>query len=385
MKVHNNYQSKQNNLLFSGVRIPTATNTRLNNKFLSAKSIDFYCHGGPDEDTADSLKPLLEYAQKNKIKVNVCINYKKTKGLFYRPPKKYIKKDSEPSELTFILDFNSKAKISKAFQEVFNKSKPEDRRGFDHHEKLDDLIEGDEIYINKNAKSACELVFDFFNDLGKKLKKKDLESLYCGMLSDYEKSKFIEIKNGKLIKLPTLKEDPIAKKMLKKIESQLSEESKNKIYKHLDILTNLTLKEERFRKKLFSEVRVLPNKKWAYSMIDPNDKLFLSLGMKNERTGKIYKDLYSRALNGVAHDENFSLKQKEELNNIKGIILLYRSGGSYQLSVKSKDNSAIRLVNKANINGGGKPHSAGGRILSIEKNDVDNFINKILTAADSIN
>lgn len=384
MRIQNNYQTKQNNLLFSGARIPTATSTKFNNKFLSAKSIDFYCHSDPDQDTGNALRPLVGYALAKGIKVNICINYKKTKGLFYRPPKKYLKKDSEPSELTFILDFNSKAKIPKAHRNTFYKSKPEDRTGLDHHNKLEDLIEGDEIYINKDAKSACELVFDVFNDIGRKLNKKESEGLYCGMLSDYEKSKLIEIKNGKLIKLPSLDEDPVAKELLEKIESQLNEESKNKIYKHLDILTNLTPKEEKFRKKLFSEVKVLPNKKWAYSMIDPNDKDWISLGMKNERTGKILKNMYSRTLNGVAHDENFTPKQREELKNIKGIILLYRSGGAYQLSVKSKDDSALRLVNAINIDGGGKPHSAGGRILSIEKDDVNNFINKALNTAQTM-
>lgn len=383
MKIQNDYKRKYNNVPFKGVIIPKEINLRFKNKFLNARSIDIVCHGSPDQDTGNAARPILRWGRQKGKEINICVNWIKTKGLFYRPPKRYLKKNSEPADLIFILDFNSKAKIPKTYLDTFNKTKPENIIGLDHHEQRNDAIKGD-IYIDKTAKSACGVVYRFFEGLGEKLPRKDLESLYCGMLSDYEKSKLIEIKNGNLIKLPALDDDKNSKEILEKIESQLSKRSKTKVYKNLDVLSNLTLKEKFFRKKLFSDIKFLPNKQWAYIIIEPDDKKWISLGMKNTRTSQILKDLCSNTLNDNINNEFLSKTQKEQLKNIKGIIIFYRSEGAYQLSAKSKDDSAIKLINTLGI-GGGKPNRAGGRILSIEKNDVNNFINKALNAAETLN
>lgn len=353
------------------------------------KTIDVKCHASPDEDTVNSaLAVINDWLKKNGKKISVCVNYNKTKGLYARPLKKEIKKGSKPSDLTLIFDFNGKSKVPKSFMDVFEKTKSENIFGFDHHTKTKETFDGN-LYIDDTAKSTCGIVFRFFEALGEKISKKSLKNLYCGMLSDYQKSGLVDIKNSKLIKLPDLDLDKNSKEVLEKIETQLSEKAKAKIYKHLDVLSHLTEKEKSFQKRLFKETKVTPKGNLAYVVLEPNDKDWLKLGMKNARTTILLRNWRLNAINNKTNDI-FRPQQKEELKNLKGAIIFYRSGGAYQMSTHSKDNYAERLTNYVikNINPDlqlyGHPTRRGGRILSLQKDEVEKFINGFLDSADKV-
>ncbi len=53
------------------------------------------------------------------------------------------------------------------------------------------------------------------------------------------------------------------KYVLEKVEAQLGEEQKEEVYRHLDVMSNLSHDERAFRKKLISGIKTSPNGKLA--------------------------------------------------------------------------------------------------------------------------
>ncbi len=388
-----NTQHKNKNLSynasFRAAPMPVKTAKMFNSIMLNpnVKTADIFCHASPDEDTVNAAKVINNYLKKSGIKTSFCVYGPKLKGLFLGHGKFNIKKDQKPSDLTIILDFISESKISKSFVNIYNESK--NIIGFDHHQKTHDKLKG-LFYNDDSAYSCCGIIYRFFESLGEKLSKSDLKSLYCGVLSDYQKSKLITFDNFKLVKLPALNTDKNSKEVLEKIESQLSEKQRNKIYTHLDVLSKLTPEEKSFKENLYSKVKVTPNAKLAYVIIDPDDKEWISLGMKNTKTSPILRNLRLKLLNGVQNDNIFTPEQKEQFKNLKGAIVFYRAGNVYQMSLHTKNQYATDLIEyiKKNLNpdlvAGGHPDRAGGRIFSLDKNEINTFINNFLIAAEKL-
>lgn len=355
------------------------------------KAVDVYCHASPDEDTVNSAKVINNWIKRQGKITSFCVSSQKLKGLFLGHGQFKIKKDEKPADLAMILDFSSESKVSRGYLELLKKSK--NVLGIDHHQVSDDNLDC-HFYRDTSAASCCGIIYRLFESLGEKLNKSDLRSLYCGVLSDYQKSKLVKFQNfdkgRQLVRLPLLEADKNSKEVLEKIESQLSTKEKAKIYKHIDVLSDLKPSEKAFRKRIFSDVKTTNNGKLAYVIIEPKDKEWISLGMKNSRTSPILRDLRLRLLNGINYDEAFSSEQRQKFQNIQGAIVFYRAGGVYQMSLTTKNDYANKLMAyiRENINpnliGGGHPDRQGARIFSIEKNQVTDFINSFLTAAENI-
>lgn len=362
------------------------------------KTFDVFCHASPDDDTVNSAAPLIRLLKKYGKEVYVCVNKKKTKELFYSP--KNIKKDSIPSNQAITLDFNGFSKVPTSYKAFFKKIDPNNIFGFDHHLKNDDTISGN-LYIDSSAKSCSGVIFRLFEGLGEKLHKNDLRNLYCGMLSDYQKSKLVKIEKGKLIKTEYLDADKNSKEVLEKIEKRLNDKDKAKIINHLDVLSNLTPSEKLFMKRIFSEVDVTKNGKMAYLVIDPEDADWKSLGMDNFRTSEILRYLRLKLINNVQASEKFTPEQKIKMKNLQGAAIFYRADSVYQISMHSKLDGveATSLLEQARksfskyaqekgsslkLDGGGHPHRAGGRMHSLEKEDVNQFVKSFMDAFEKI-
>lgn len=392
----NNYNSLNNykaNVSFKAKPVSSETALSYINKIkdYGAKRIHLYGHSSLDDDAECSKHVFSHLLKKLGIKNYICARKEQIRGL-YLSNSKEIKKGTKQPDLIVTLDFNDIRRIPKLFKKTFEKNKPGNIVGLDHHLKTDTL-KGD-FYIDDTAHSCCGIVFRFAEALGVKLGKKDFKSLYCGMLSDYQKSKLIKIENGQIIKMPALFEDKNSLEVLGKVEKQLNNKAKAKVLKHLDIMANLNKNEKDFMAKLFSMVEVTPNGKLAYAIIDPHDKQWAEIGMDNDRTSAIIRDLRLRLLNGIEKDKMFTQKQKENSKNLKAAMVFYRTSGKthgcYQMSIHSKDGYAQKLLKyiKANINpnleGDGHEDRAGGRIHSIVNSEINKFINSFLEAAKNI-
>lgn len=383
------------NYLCSAMRVPKPVLKSFEQKLLNAKIIDVHTHCSPDEDTVNSAKVIYRWIKGLGKDVSICVNPKETKGLFFKNSKNIkIKTDlTKKSDLAFVCDFNSTERISEKYRKSLEVIKEKDIIGLDHHISSGNTI-SENIFIDVKARSNCGLTFRFLNGLKIKWKKADLESLYCGMLSDYRKSKLINIANtsegSKLVKLPNLYKDKKAKNVLAKLESKLNQNSKDKIYKHLDILSRLTPAEKAFRTNIVSHVQVTKNGELAYIVIPPGDNAFKLVGGDNTTTSTIMSDLRPRLLN-PENEPIFPPKLKAKLKNVKGAMIFYPTSekglGIYQMSIHSKTNYANILINyiKKNLNSdliaGGHADRAGGRVMSCKKQDVEKFIEDFLTAA----
>lgn len=401
MLINQNYNLKSNKInnspSFGAKVIPYEVGAKYKKLLLKGDTVDIYCHMSPDDDTVNSMKVFAGWLKRHGKKVSVCINPAETKHLYFSPKKYTIKTGSQISDavlpdVALVLDFNGKSRIDKAYINEFEKCKPENVVCFDHHIPMENPIEGN-VYRDETAMSCCSIVYRFFESIGEKLKKNELKSLYCGILSDYSKSKLVEVSNNDLIKFSRLDEDKNSKEILERIEKQLDKKDRIKIYKHLDILSNLTKEEKALKKHLYSKVEVTKNGKLAYVVLDPEDEAWRSAGMDGTRTSAILRELREKLVSDQTN-KNFSPEQQKKIKDAKGAIIFYRkkdtADSTYQMSFTAKGNYAQELVDyiRANINPnlqeGGHPNRRGGKIYSIAQNEVNAFINSFLTAAEKV-
>ena len=280
-----------------------------------------------------------------------------------------------------------------SFKNLFAQNKPENIIGYDHHTKGEAPLNGN-FYVDDSAKSCCGVLTRFFEGLDRKLNKADTKSLYCGMVSDYKKSGLLKITKENnaynVQKTEKLLNDKNSLEVFNKLDKQLSLEEKNNIYKHLDPLSRLTQNEKLLRKRLFRDIKVTPNGKMAYIVIPPKDKLWQKVGMDTPATSEILKDLRVRVAENPSNVDFLSSEQKKDMKNVDTVIAFYRKSGSfdeYRMSIHSKSNSALKLIDNAKISNsqitaGGHPDRAGGKIDSIAENDVRNFVNALVKASD---
>lgn len=394
--ISGNHVKNQKNVAFRAAAFPFAWRNAIMRAIDPAESIDLYVHAFTDDDSGNACKVLSNVFKSWGKKVNICIGRKGMKTLFSKFRTRKTTTDT-PADLTFIVDFNAQERIPSSFRNIFFKNPRYQIYGLDHHTQAQDFVNGN-IYCDNTARSCCGVVYRFLQSINMedKIGKKNLQRLYCGMLSDYTKTELIKVENNKLIKLKALDEDENSKDVLEKVEAQLSEEQKAEVYKHLDVMSNLSDTEKAFREKLISSIKTSTNGKLAYIEIDPNDKDWYELKMDNYRTSTILRDLRVRLMDGVKHDNLFCDKQKEQLKNAEGAIIFYRvqrtNGDLYQMSIHTKGNYATRLITEArklwyekkafiHFEAGGHDNRAGGRISSYSQEDANAYVKCFVDAA----
>lgn len=397
--ISRNHVKNQRTVAFKAAPFPFGWRNKLIAAINEAQTIDLYVHAFADDDAANACKVMAEFFKSRGKKVNICIGRKGMKSLFSKFRTRKTSTDA-PADLTFVLDFNAQERVPSSFRNIFFRNPRYQIYGLDHHTQAQDYVNGN-IYVDSTAKSCCGVVYRFFESINMedKIGKKSLQRLYCGMLSDYTKAELIKVKHNKLIKLDALNADPNSKYVLEKVEAQLSEEQKEEVYRHLDVMSNLTHTERAFRKKLISGIKTSPNGKLACIEINPNDQDWINLQMDNYRTSTILRDLRVRLIDGIQHDSLFSDKQKKELKKVEGAIVFYRvqrsKGDLYQMSIHTKGDYATRLITEArklwyaktaviHFEAGGHDNRAGGRISSFTQEDADNYVNCFVNAAEKI-
>lgn len=379
-----NNLNTQNNLSFKAKPISIEEALRLKTALLKGGTSGIYPHDSADLDAAKGSNFLRRRLKKWQQKAVIFSENRGLKYLGFSKKTVHIEYARPNNLISF--DHGSTERFPKVFARALEEIPPEDRVVVDHHKlSKDTAIKCGYSYIDTTAKSCCAIMYRLVEALGEKLNKNDLRDLYAGMLSDYEKSELVKFKNSKLIKQPALDKDKNAKEVLEKVEAQLSQKDRDKIYKHLDILSNLTPREQALRTKLLSQVQVTPNGKLAYIIIPLGDKNWSSMGMDTIRNSDILRDVRLTILN--------SPKKDEKLKNIEGVMIFYREKPStdslYKMSIHSINNYAQRLTDRVKATTdlkttGGHEDRAGGRIFSVQPDDVQEFINHFLQASQAL-
>lgn len=394
-----NSKSKNRKNVRFGLRpIPKTISAILQQKLLDAKRADIFVHISPKVDADAAVSAVqLEKALKGKgIEVHIHSDGENVNDLTFSPIHQDMTNSQSKSDVSLLLDVNELSRIDGTPQE--------NPVVIDHHVDRGN-IKSDYKYIDETARSCSGIIYKFLKGWNIKCSKEDLQNFLYGMLDDYQKSKLIKIEGFKLIKLHALKKDKNSKKVLQEVQRQLKKKDRNAVYKRLDVISTLNNREKELRKKLFSDIQVSPNGKLAYVIIEPDNKLWDSLGMDNHRNSTILRDLRTRLINGIQKDKMFTNEQKKRFKNLKGAVVFYKSTDSngnyvYQISMHTKKSTdALKVLDNVKtewnkyierngknieIQGGGHENRAGGRILSSDRDDIEAYINCFLKASESI-
>lgn len=353
--------------------------------------IDIYCHSSADEDTINSAKVFYNWLTKNGKDVKICVPKAEIEKLYFSTKDYNLKGcNNVIPDKSVVLDFNSKERLGASYTDLFNRNSHQNIIGYDHHTPSN-MLKGN-FYIDDSAKSCCGVLTRFFEGLGEKLSKNDRKNLYCGMISDYKKSGLLSLnrtENGyNLIKKDKLLKDKNSLEVFNKLDKSLDNKDKQEIYIHLDPLARLTSDEKILQEKLYSQLNVSPNGKMAYVIIPPNDKLWKKVGMDTPTTSEILKDIRTQVSTDSQKAEFLSDEQKLKMKDVNTVIAFYQKDNEYRMSIHSRSNSALKLIDyiKENINpniiAGGHSDRAGGKVDSLKKEDVNNFINSFIKASD---
>jgi len=409
------YSFKKDHLSFSASTIPLNVRKTFKSRIDDSESIYIFCHSSPDEDTFNSAKVLANWLTLLGKKVKIVIE-DKLKNLFtkYSDGLEFVDPSNadnlDKTDLAIVVDCNSMKRLPNAGIDFLNKYKKSEIIGLDHHEPNsgEDLIgnldvnSNNPFYIDTTAKSCCSIIYRLFEGLGINLTRENAESLYCGLLSDLNKFRYITLgnKNGisTIERTDEIKKFPETIDILDTLEHTLSSDKKSEIINHLDILSNLTSEERSFQKKLFSEkIQITKNGKLAYVVISPEDQEWKNIGQSTITTSRILSNLRQRVLINDPADSLIPDNLKGKLDKVKGVIVFYRgpivqnpSEETYKLSIHSKDNYDQKLIDFIRKNlypdlyAGGHPNRKGGNITTIEPKKCDLFVNYFITAAENI-
>lgn len=406
MKIQNNYNTKYNHTSFKAkyVSPEPANNIIKSIEDFKANLIYILTHSSMDDDGLCSTLLAKHILAAKGIKAKICAKSEQLQKLFMRKSKKIHTNLKKKPDLIIAVDFNDVKKIPKLLVEMFEGkgNKVADHKsglfegtnivGIDHHVDTKTL-KGD-FYIDPTARSCSGIWIRIANALGIKLSKKDYKIAYCGMLSDYEKSGLVEIKEGNLIKTQALLNDKNSLEVLEQAEAELNKKDKKDVIRHIDVMSRLTKTEKSFYKKMAKNVKISSNGKFAYVAIDSYDKDWAKIGMDNDITSNLIRHFRKEILKDSPDDKLFTSEQRENFKNIKASAVFYRTSpnfhGIYKISIHSKDDSAMKLLKQAEKLagieiGGGHPNRVGGKCLSIDKTETDKFISFFIEASKTLN
>lgn len=404
MQIQNNYNTKYNTPFQARYISPSRGNTFLKQFNPYMDKLIYVCtHSSMDNDGLCS-EFIANYVLGAKgIKTKICAKSEQLQKLFLSKSKEIHTKLKKKPDLIVAVDFNDVKKIPKLLVEMFegkgNKVKDyksgifegTDIVGVDHHVPEYNL-KGN-FYIDETARSCSGIWVRLADSLGVKLNKKHCKIAYCGMVSDYEKSGLVEIKKGKLIKLPALYNDKNSLEVLEKVEAKLSNKDKKEVHKHIDVMSRLTPQEKAFHKKMAKNIKISSNGKFAYVAIEPNDKDWAKVGMDNDTTSTLIRNFRKEILKESPDKKLFAPEQIEAFKNVQNVAIFYRtspkSHGVYKVSVHSRNNSALKLIRQAEAIsgqkiGGGHPNRGGGKLTSLDKTETEKFVNSFAQASEYI-
>jgi len=397
-----NIQNKPS-LSFGAKKFPTELSVKIAKKIKEAKSVDIFCHASPDEDTVNSATAIARWIKAQNKKVQIIAD-NKAKGTYISPDIKIVNpaQVNGEADIAFIVDFNSTKRVSKSSAKLINSYNPNNIIGLDHHEEMENTIITDDykqlFYIDNTAKSTCSIVYRLFESLGEKPEAETLSNLFCGMVDDFKKFRLINLFPDEVLKTEKMKEEKESEEVFDMVAEKLPETNMQSVLKHLDILGNLNPEEKVFQNKIFKEkIQFSQNNKLAFVVIEPQNTEWIALGQDNLVTSRIIGDFRQRIITNNPDDKLIPENIKQKLDKTQAIIVFYRGpkmensqDETYRLSINTKNNSAVKIIEEAklsgdaDITGGGHTDRAAAKIFSLDGQKCKNFIDCFIKAADKI-
>ena len=401
------------NIYFRANKIPKLQAEYINNRLLSSKSTDIFCHIATDEDSFNSAKIMYDYLSSNGVKPRIlCNNSKENYGF---DEKKYdivdLAKSPVPknrAETAICIDFSEPVRIRGRALKYLHTFPQADVFCIDHHNCDKPIIESNIIhksfeqepkiitpkngYMDTTARSAASILVRFFEALNIPMSSQQIDSAYCAMVDDMNKANLLSINNGQIVKSAALIKDKNADDVFKMVSGNISEDKKREILSHLDVLSHLSGQEQAFRENLFKKIMISDNKKFAYAIIEPNNKDWQKIGGDNSITSKILRDFRLRVLSHKNADKYINAEQIKKLQEVEAAAVFYPDykTGRYRISIHSNKDFAMKIIdyNRAHYNmdltAGGHEDRAGGSVQSLDEDVCSKWINAFILSAQNI-
>lgn len=401
------------NVNFKANKMPKEQAEYFNNQLLASDSVDIFCHTATDEDAFNSAKIMYDYLYSNGVKPRIiCSNASENYGF---DKKTYdiidVNKnipDGQRAQTALCLDFSDPIRIRGNefdYLKLFPKS---DVLCIDHHDTANPITDSNVItamqfnvpqidkakngYLDTTAKSAASMLVRFFEALKIPMTDNQKESAFCAMTDDMNKEKLIDISDGQIIKSYKLQNDYNARDVFESIEGSISDKKKTEILSHLDVLSRLKPKEKAFRLSLYKNIKITPNKKFAYVIIPPDDKNWKKIGGDTPTASKILRDFRTRILEHKKTDEFIDKDLLARIQDVQAIAVFYpdSKAGRYRVSMHSNKDYAFRIIDLIKkqyyspLKAGGHPNRAGGSTQTLDKNKCAIWANNFICAGENI-
>ncbi|MBR1617311.1 DHH family phosphoesterase [bacterium] len=396
--------------------------TRLKN----ANQVDIICHESPDRDTINSGIVLQDYLNRVNVKSQILIDANPSRTGIKKPDFHYknIALEGLPdtnSDTVIALDFSAKERVRPNVLQ-YMQSKP-NILCIDHHQGInlftqDCLViekpiqNADEIfqsavpcYVDSSALSATSILYRLYEALDEEITPKQAYSIMFGLVDDTAKRGYLRCDGTKGTIEPTrkLKQNKNAYEIFKTLKNKLDDDAIKRIAQSVDIMSNLSLEEQKFYDGLYDKIQYSPNGKIAYIEIPPNDPEWAELGSDNHRTHTILNRFRQDMLNNKFHDaalDNIEMaavfypaqdKYKMSAHTKHPVLLKFfkyieRLGNEYLLKIANIESANIKITYKpegkgiANFtsNAGGHPDRGGGKIFSTDPNVCHKWVQDIM-------
>lgn len=386
-------------------------------EFKKAKKVDILTHESTDRDGANSALALSSYLNSLGVQSRIIVSTKKIADLGLMVGNQKIvqanKTGKKDADTLICVDFSKIDRLPASLRSYL--ASASSVYCLDHHSNPDisDLLAKDEtlirkvngnpdlkldkliskgrdpnpmapIYVDTSAKSACSIIYRYFEALGKDIDNQTAYNLFSGFVDDTQKRGLVICDGRKGTVKPTKKlaTDANSYEIFKKLKSKLTKDQISAIAKNIDIMSSLTLPEKKFKSSLYNRLKFSKNGTIAYIEIPPFDRQWIELGMDNARTSTILNRFRQSVLNNDFKDPR--------LDKVKTAATFYRAGNVYRVSLHSKEESLLdffKYVDKNKIgnfalNSGGHQSRAGGKTPSVSKLACHRWVQSIVSCDD---
>lgn len=364
-----------------------------------SKSVDIICHESTDRDSLNSAIVMQSYMDSLGVNSRVIVSQEHSKLGITKPIFRYItsdkiNKNTEPPDTVLCLDFSAKERVQKNILDYIKKSK--NILCIDHHNGTnlfnkdyivirDSIDNSDKIietsvpcYVDSSAVSATSVIYRFFEALNKPVNNAQAFSLMYGFVDDGTKKGYFVCDGvqGAIIPTQKLIDDEKGFEIYVKLSQKIKKEQIKKIAQNIDVLSNLSEDEKKFKNSLYNRMEYSKNGKIAYVEIPPDDKQWMELGGDNSRTSAILNRFRQNIL--------------KDFKDIEAVFVFYEAEGRYKLSVHSSSPTLLDFFNyieKTRIpnftkNAGGHKERAGGKIFTIDPVKCHKWVEDIISCAD---
>lgn len=387
---------------FTANIMPKKCAEHINQKLLSAKTADIFCHTASDEDTFNSAKAMYSYLNSKGVTPRIIVSngkecYKYDTQRYNILQTDEVNDKTKKADIALCVDFSAQ---SRAVPNVLNyiNSYGKNVVGFDHHNNPDKIsqsynqvdkafnkddpekpkMEPKNFYIDSSAKSNSAIITRFFDQIGHKMTPEEAGSLLTGMLDDTSKDGHSKINKNEIIVSDKINDYGHTKEIFDKVLKNVDKKELDEIFAHFAQRNELTPDEIAFRDSLAKKTKHSKNGKFAYIEISPNDKEWKKLGGATVKSTAILGDYRKGTL---ANDKAI---------DAVAVFFPTNTKDTYKMSINTRKDYAKQIIENIKkttypeLTAGGHDDRSGGTVIASDNKACHDWVKLFVKSADEV-